>query len=340
MFSFTLVSTTLNEINRLDETITNLEKQSLHPNEIVITDGGSSDGTLEKLEQWSIQSNIAIKVLSQPGCNVAEGRNTAIHHASHDLIVSTDFGCTHEEDWLASLLKPFTEDKEIMVVGGTFSVEENKVKTLAAKADYILSNAYKPIVDEYYVITSRSIAYKKQVWKEIGGYPEWLTLAADDTSFWKLIQSKGFKYKIAREPKVFWLRHTKLKGFVKEAYRYGLGDGESRINQRNMLSTTLETLLRYSLIINVLLVPFTFPELTYLAITLSLLQLVGLRSYVRAFRYWLNIRNRKYNVGVFFYSLYMIERLRISYIKGYVTGYFSKDTAVAKGSRALQKQLC
>ncbi len=58
-FSFTLVSTVFNE-KRSFSTIQDIEGQTLKPNEIIITDAGSNDGTFESLLEWSKSSDITI----------------------------------------------------------------------------------------------------------------------------------------------------------------------------------------------------------------------------------------------------------------------------------------
>jgi glycosyltransferase involved in cell wall biosynthesis len=337
--SFTLVSTTLNEMGSLGQTIGNLEAQTRLPDEIVIVDGGSKDGTYERLQQWSNDSSLVIRVLRQPGCNVAEGRNQAIQMASYNYIASTDFGCVHEPGWLKSIITPFEEEHNLEVVGGAFTIDEKSAQTLPAKADYILSNGYKVAMDEHYTVTSRSIAYKKEVWEQLGGYPEWLTLAADDSTFWKQIKKHYFRYRLIPEANVKWRRHETLTGFLKEAGRYGLGDGESETNFRNFWSHIVETTLRYSLFINLLLVPLwikTGVTWTYL---LFILQLFGLRSYWRAFKSWLKLRSGKYHFGVLLYAFYMIERLRISYLKAYSKGYLFKDKEKKTGASKLKLSL-
>ena len=40
---------------------------------------------------------------------MAEGRNIAIENAKNDLIVSTDFGCQYEPDWLETLVNYFDD---------------------------------------------------------------------------------------------------------------------------------------------------------------------------------------------------------------------------------------
>ena len=207
---FTLVTTVFNEIKRLDQTIADIEKQTVKPSEILIADAGSQDGTLERLQRWKEESQIQIKVFVLQGCNIAEGRNEAIKRSENELIVSTDFGCQYHEKWLESLISPF-EDPEINVAGGAFSILKDEIKTRAAKADFVLQNGYPVVLDQHFSASSRSIAYYKSVWSEVGGYLEWLTLAADDTIFWRMIKAKKIRYKLVSEPYVYWLRHKTFR---------------------------------------------------------------------------------------------------------------------------------
>lgn len=337
MLRFSLVTTVFNEAKRLSQTIKDIEDQSVKPDELVIVDAGSKDGTVEILEEWSRSSEIPIKVIIERGCNVARGRNIAISHAFHDLIVSTDFGCRFHPCWLQSITEPFI-DPAMEVVGGSFTVRPDEMDTLAGKADYILQKGYPVVMDQNFSVSSRSIAYKKYVWERLKGYPEWLTLAADDTIFWRLIKKGGFKYRLVDKPYVYWMRHKTFTGFAKEDFRYGLGDGEGRINQRNVISKVLETLLRYSLFLNIILLPFTLSYSPWPFVCL-LCQLPGLRSYVRAFGNWLLVK--KYGIGfsAFLASLYLTEVVRINYIKGYSKGYFSKNRMQVQEAKILQERL-
>lgn len=325
---FTLVSTVFNEMRRLNQTIADIEAQIVKPDEIVITDAGSKDGTYERLLQWKAESSIAIQVIQKPKCNVAEGRNLAIAAASYTLIASTDFGCRFKTEWLRDLLAPFDSDPDLKVVGGGFTIIKEEVKNLAQKADYVLSNGYEIVFDEYFSTSSRSIAYKKEVWETIGGYPEWLTLAADDTIFWRQIKHHGFKYAFVPTPNVYWLRHKDYLGFGKEAFRYGLGDGESRINFRNFVSHLVETGFRYAFFL-VLGYQFFFWLLgshSFWSLFWALPFSLGLRSYKNALNRWQKFKvTDGYDFKVLLACFRMVEVTRRFYLKGYFKGYFKSS---------------
>lgn len=336
MLKFTLVSTVFNEISRLEQSIADIENQTLLPNEVIITDAGSKDGTWERLQRWAKESNLNIKLLQEHGCNVARGRNLAIAAAHYEIIVSTDFGCTFHPDWLGSLVEAF-EDDAVEVVAGAFSIK-SELNTTASKADFILQNGYPVVMDEYFSPSSRSIAYKKQVWIELGGYDEWLTLAADDTIFWRKIKQAGFPIKFVDKPYVFWGRHITFNQFAKEAYRYGLGDGESKINFSNTISHIIELSLRYLLVLNLILIGFWWQPWVYGQLILLIFLLGGLRSYVRAYKNYRSLVKAGHQLSFLdlLWSFYLIEKSRIQYLKGYLKGMFFTSEKVKNGRKQLQ----
>lgn len=343
---FSLVSTIFNEATRLRQTISDLEAQTTKPAEIIITDAGSTDASWEILSKWKKNSAIPIILLKEEGCNVARGRNLAIQAAKYELIVSTDFGCRFHREWLQSLIAPFEQDKTLEVVGGAFSVIEEEIKTYPARANYILTNGYQTDLDISFIPSSRSIAYKKDLWQAVGGYPEWLTLAADDLVFGLQIKAKQIPIIFVNKPYVYWGRHNKINQYNKEAYRYGLGDGEAKVNYRNFSISTAETILRYIFLISIPLVLFfslTGKVNNYYFLGLFLLPLtfcsVGFRPYLRAFKYWLNLRSPKYNAQSLLLGLFMLETQRINYVKGYLKGYFCSSNIVKAEAKRLQRLL-
>jgi glycosyltransferase involved in cell wall biosynthesis len=337
---FTLVSTVFNEIKRLSFAISDLEQQTLRPSEVIITDGGSTDGTYEALLDWSSNANYPIRILQKKGCNVAEGRNLAIRAAKNDLIVSTDFGCRYDKDWLKTIIAPFS-NPDISVVGGAFGVIEDDLLSLPAKAAFVLNNGYNIDVRQpWFIPSSRSIAYTREVYNKVGGYCEWLTLAADDFVFGKQVKAEGYKIFMVEHKGVFWDRHKNLKGYVREAFRYGLGDGEARVNQKNFISNTVEALIRYCLFLFVFLSSFfMFSGASPYIFLVGILFLPGLRSYVNYTKSWLRLRNLKYNLKVFIYGVYLLEMTKVSYIKGYIQGLRFSTPVQKKQAKILRERL-
>ena len=68
-----LIATVLNAEEHIGAFLASIAAQTRAPDEIVIVDGGSTDGTLEALLAAD-----GVTVLEEPGANIARGRNLAI----------------------------------------------------------------------------------------------------------------------------------------------------------------------------------------------------------------------------------------------------------------------
>lgn len=224
-----LVTTVLNDKQGCAAFFSQMEGQTYLPNEIVIVDGGSTDGTWKFLQNYQPNKSYSLRVFQEIGCNVARGRNLAIAHAQNDIIVSTDIGCTWEPQWLEEIAKPLLENKQLDAVMGSWQVRWEDLKGDWAKVEYAFLNEPKLIATPKSHASSRSIAYRKSLWEKIGGYPEDLTLAGDDMVFALLLHQITNSVTCAPIPRCYWQRHVTLKSFCKEARRNFVGGGEAGI---------------------------------------------------------------------------------------------------------------
>jgi GT2 family glycosyltransferase len=224
---FTLIATCLNEMRSLPRWREDLERQTRQPDEIVITDAQSTDGTLEALSHWAEQDQ-RVKLLVEK-CNAARGRNLAIAIATHDHIVCTDMGVRLDPRWFEEIVRPFETDPTVEIVAGSYAVDMDSVKSPAARAEYYVEGDGVPQMGPGFVPGNRSLAYTKKVWSELGGLPEDLTLYADDSVFGMQMIQAGCKMAYASRALVYWSRPARLREFWKEMYNYGKGNGEAAI---------------------------------------------------------------------------------------------------------------
>ena len=100
-----LISTVLNEAHSLPALLDSIAAQTRSPDEVIICDGGSTDGTLELLRA---ERRFPVRVIERPGSNISQGRNAAIAEASGEVIASTDAGVRLDHQWLEKLVEPMT----------------------------------------------------------------------------------------------------------------------------------------------------------------------------------------------------------------------------------------
>jgi GT2 family glycosyltransferase len=223
-----LVSTVLNDREGAELMLDDLARQTRLPDEFVALDGGSRDGTYEYMLERAKSLPFKLVALQEKDANVSHGRNRAIEAAVNEVILSTDFGCRLDADWVKELAAPFEQDPAVEIVTGSWKIRPEDVHTPAQWAEWVLHGGkFELIATPTCFASTRSIAFKRQVWLDFGKYPEDLTLSGDDGLFarWMVVSKRN----IAAAPKAmcYWHRHETLKGFFKESRVYARGMGES-----------------------------------------------------------------------------------------------------------------
>jgi glycosyltransferase involved in cell wall biosynthesis len=216
-----LIITVLNEKENLPKWLDSILGQSVLPDEIVIVDGGSKDGTWEWLAMIA-ESNVKIKAFQHPG-NISSGRNRAIREAGGDVIIATDAGCIYDKDWFKKITEPFA-DQACRAVATGFGPWLEKDDGLLL---HLIASATTPAPHEFardWLPSSRSVAFKKSLWQEVGGYPEWIPIC-EDIIFDLKIRKTGAKFSYIRQPLVFWRPRTSLPAYFKQLYKYTKSDG-------------------------------------------------------------------------------------------------------------------
>lgn len=239
---FSVVTTCRNEMKSLPRWKQNILNQTRQPDEIVIVDAYSDDGTYEYLLDWA-KNDKRISVIQKKG-NAAKGRNYAIECAKYEHILSTDMGVRLNDIWCEELIVPFEINDSIQVVAGNTCIDTETIQSKVGWAEYYLENGGYAKLSNGHIPGNRSIAYKKDVWEAVGKLPEGLTFYADDSVFGRQLVQNGYNFAYAPNAMTFWGRPKTLGEFYKEQFVYGKGDGEAfiktpksiRINLPNFIS--------------------------------------------------------------------------------------------------------
>lgn len=223
-----VVVTVLNEAESIEGLLKALANQTKKPDEIVIVDGGSTDNTVKKIQDFRPKvKNLNIMVFVRPGANIAEGRNDGIRIAKGEIIAVTDGGCVPHRDWLEKIAEPF-KNRKVDVVAGFYRMT-GRTSFQKALAPYlgIMPSGFSP---KKFLPSSRSIAFTKKIWEEAGMYPEKLERAGEDTLFNVRLIKAGAKIVRVKEAVVDW--EIPVKNFsqaFKRFFDYAKGDAQARI---------------------------------------------------------------------------------------------------------------
>ena len=234
-----LIVTTLNEATTIESFLHSVASQSVLPTEFVICDGGSADATVEIISRFD-HAELKPKILRRDGATISAGRNHAIENSAMEIIAVTDAGCELYPDWLEKITAPLLSNATIDIVSGGYELRAKNAFQQIAVASEI---PVRLIDERNYIPSSRSIAFRKYVWMEAGGYPEHLSFAGEDTAMCMIWKNSGKKFFFQCDAKVIWYPRKSLPAYVRQHYLYGIGDGESQARNAFYRQTILKSMI-------------------------------------------------------------------------------------------------
>ncbi len=241
------IATVLNEEKTIEDFIKSILRQSRMPDEIIIVDGGSTDSTLSVISNFKFQianKKIKFKFIVKKG-NRAVGRNEAIRQAKGDIIVCSDAGCILDKDWVKSIAEPF-RNPEIDVVAGYYkgkaknSFEKCAIPYFLVMEDKIHLNNFLP--------ATRSMAFKKSIWRKIGGFDEKYS-DNEDYVFARKLKDIRAKIIFRKDAIVYWIPQGNIKEAFISFYRFAKGDAESRILRPKVIFLFMRYIVGFFLVV-------------------------------------------------------------------------------------------
>ncbi len=213
-----VVVTILNEEGSIQKLLVSLSKQSKKPDEIIIVDAGSTDDTISIINSFKSSSNL--KLIVKKGTSRSKGRNLGVKLSKYEIIAMTDAGCTPQRDWLSKLTKPFVSGKNEVVAGFYKMVGDSYLQR--AMIPYL--GVMPDEVGDDFLPSTRSIAFRKSVWKKVHGFDEKLRDAAEDTLFNVKLLKNGVKIVVVKNAIVEWGMPKDIFEFGKKVFGYSKGD--------------------------------------------------------------------------------------------------------------------
>lgn len=113
MRKLSIITPTFNSMRTLDEYMRAILSQD-YPHdsiELILADGGSQDGTLEKIEEYKKQDDISIRVYKNPLRTAEAGKAVAVRQAEGEIVCLLDSdNIIPDQNWLSRMVKPFDEE--------------------------------------------------------------------------------------------------------------------------------------------------------------------------------------------------------------------------------------
>ncbi len=305
-----LITTVLNEEGNINFFLESIKNQTKKPDEIIIVDADSKDKTPELIKEFfNKNKNLNGKLLIKKG-NRSIGRNIAVKNAKFPIIAVTDVGCLLHKNWLKEIIYPFENSKSIDVVSGFYKpLTHNIFEKCLATYTSVMEDK---IDAENFLPSSRSIAFKKNIFEKINGYPEFLN-TCEDLVFDKKLKKVGAKFYFKKSALVYWPQRKDIFSGAKQFFSYAYGDGRGLYFR----STTPFLFLRYLIGIILLIIALQFRWNSIIVILI-----IGFIFYL----IWSIFKNYKYvkNWAAFFYLPLLQIISDIMVISGMSCGIISR----------------
>lgn len=217
-----VVATVLNEEKSIGRLLRALVSQSKKPDEIIVADGESGDSTTSIVSRFK-----GVKLFIKKG-NRSVGRNYGIKRAKNEIITVTDAGGYPKKDWLEKITAPLA-DREIDVVSGYY---KSLARTPFEKCvtPYFLVMPDKVWRGMEFLPSSRSVAFRKSVWRKVGGYPEEF-FHNEDFVFDHRLKKTNAHIFFEPDAVVWWQPPQSLSEAARKFFRFAQGDAEAGINR-------------------------------------------------------------------------------------------------------------
>ena len=216
-------ATVLNEARDAVGLADSLRSQLRAPDELVIVDGGSTDGTADILHE-ALADVPGAQVIDAPGANISVGRNLAVRATKADVVAFTDAGIMRSPEWLGALIDAAEQAPSAAgAFGYILAAPGNTVETAVGAVGLPYAGEIDPA---HYPPSGGSMLLRRQWFERVGGFPEWLDYGEDlwlDRRIWAaggwLVHAPGAD--VRNRPR------SSLPAFFRQYYRYAWGDGRA-----------------------------------------------------------------------------------------------------------------
>ncbi|MBI0584320.1 MAG: glycosyltransferase family 2 protein [Methanomassiliicoccus sp.] len=225
----TVIVCTYNRIQWLSKCLRSLEEQDPHPDEIMVVDGPSNDGTREMLELLESKGDIVL--VKQPKLDgISSARNLGLAMAKSDIVCYIDDDAIAQPGWLRSILEMYSEEDvgggggPVMNMIGELTMGKNAVAPNGEWFDESRGECTDGLAQ---VMVGCNMSFRRDALAGIGGFDPYFKYHQDETDACLGVLHAGYRI-LYHEGAVVWhewcegsYRKDRIKWYLRLRYMWG-----------------------------------------------------------------------------------------------------------------------
>lgn len=213
---FSVIIPVYNKAKYVSRTISSVLEQTFHEFELIIVNDGSTDNSMEIIENSLSNTKRPFKIINQRNTGVSQARNNAVPECRYEYLVFLDADDWWDRDYLKEINEQVKKFKNAAVYCSSYFIYKNRT---ARKAEIAVDKHFKSGYLDYFNIYARTICMpvhtscaviKKDVFKELNGFKNNLRLG-EDLDLWIRIALK-YKIVLLNKPLSYYNQDVEIAG--------------------------------------------------------------------------------------------------------------------------------
>ena len=284
--SVSVILAVLDEIGGIDDVLDALMTQSYDGSiELVVADGGSTDGTRERLDEWALQDP-RVTVIDNPRRRQSPGLNLAAERASGEYLIRADGHTVYDSDYIRSSVAALVGTDAVAVGGPMTPVGKDgfgEAVVGAMNSAMVLPARFHHAVGREEVDTVYLGAFRRSDFLNIGGFRSFPSGTSEDADLYARWRGQGRVVLVDPSIRSQYEPRDSISALWKQYFRYGKGKAEmlwvnGRLPSLRPLAPALLVVGLFILALLAIVSGIWWPLAVLAAAWLSWLSVVGLRS--------------------------------------------------------------
>ncbi|MEO6801809.1 MAG: glycosyltransferase [Granulicella sp.] len=214
--SISIIIPTFNGAARIGKCLDALLQQAAGRNsEILVVNDGSTDNTVEVLQQYP-----SVRFITQLNAGPATARNRGAQEATGKILLFTDDDCVPMPDWIGAMLEPF-RNPEVVGAKGVYRTLQKNLAARFVQIEYEDKYHMMAGLTSIDFIDTYSAAFLRDRFLEMGGYDSSFPVAcAEDIELSYRMSARGWLMKFVPAAIVYHTHPDSFWRYLKKKYKF------------------------------------------------------------------------------------------------------------------------